>query len=504
MTSSRTTGFRAAWLTVSVTLCLRAPFVAAEPAPAAASRPVPAASRPTAAPASRPAPTSQTAPAPSLPSAKDSRLSRLERAFRKQQQQLDNLRQASEELADQVTENAGPRKTFSIYGFFDVNFLKIWIPGTTTGAQLFPQDPVFGFGNLNLYFDFKPHSAWRVLTEIRLSLNPLNDAESYENAATGTAFKRVDVTTVDTTHYGSNFSYGSVAIERAQLEWTRYEALSLTVGLFLTPIGIWNIDHGSPAQVQVSSPFAYVNSSTYGSIFPERQLGLMLHGSVGLGELRLGYALTLSNGGGPVATLTDVDADKALGARLQLSAQGTWRWKVGVAGYTGMYSDEKIVVRTVPSLDYLREYTMRYRESILALDVSLEVGPLTFDAELLANWRRYHDDHRPPASLVGAGGSGLAADSIAAGGYAILGYWLPIESLRLLSFLSVGYISRNDTISYDNVIDLSVGLNWRIQSNVVLKVQYGWFHWTEPAERLSLFTGLGNMHALMTQIAVAF
>ena len=460
--------------------------------------------QPASLPASQPASLPAAAPAKTA-DADEARLQRLEQALKRQQGEIKELKGTSDDLSDQLEELSRPQRTFSIYGFTDVNFFKIFMPEDVVGGDLIPQDPMFVFGNLNLYFDFTPHSNWRVLTEIRLTLSPLGDTVTYENAAAGQAYERADVTTSDNLHYASNFDYGALAIERAQIEWTRFEWLSVTLGLFLSPIGIWNIDHGSPAQLRVASPNAYVDHHVFGAFFPKRQLGLMLHGNLPLGGLRLGYALTLTNGGGPVSNLNDFDADKALGGRVQLSSSGDWRWKVGISGYSGMWTDFKFAITTSPKLDYVREYTVRYRESILALDAALEVGPLIINAELLMNWRHYHDDYRPPAMAMGGAGNGLAPDAAGLGTYILLGYRLPLSALNLLAFTQVGYVNRNDTVDADNVCELALGLNWRIRSNIVLKLEWVWFHWTKtPPGQRSIFTGIGDMHGLQTQLAVAF
>jgi hypothetical protein len=474
------------WVTV---LLLAAPRAYAQDTPASAP-----ASRPTSQPATRPA---------AAPNKNDARLERLERAVKDQQQSIEELKQSNEDLTDQLEEMSRPRKVFSVYGFFDFSYQNVWIPDDVIGEDIIGDGRSnFVFGNLNTYFDFQPSPSWRALTEIRLSLNPLGDTVAFENAAAGQAYQRVDVTTTDVTHYGSQFDYGSVAIERAQIEWSRFEWLNITAGLFLTPIGIWNIDHGSPAQTRVSSPNVYVRHSRYGSFFPRRQLGLMAHGSTACHSLRLSYALTLSNGGGPVSTLNDADLDKAVGGRLELGASGEWRWKVGLSGYTGMWSDYKFVIKTSPKTDYVQEYTARFRESILGVDIALDFDPLVVNAEMLLNWRRYNDDYRPP-SVTGAAGA-LAADAVAAGGYLNLAYRLPLSAVQLLSFVEVGYVDRNDNLDVDNICELALGFNWRIRSNVVLKLEYVWFHWPNVVGPPSVFGALGDMHGLQSQLAVAF
>ena len=94
-------------------------------------------------------------------------------------------------------------------------------------------------------------------------------------------------------------------MQRLYLEWTLHRFVTVRGGQFLTPFGIWNVDHGSPVYIPVQRPYIVNSNSSY---FPERQTGLELLGRWDISNRSsLGYHLTLSNGGGSVSEYRDFD-----------------------------------------------------------------------------------------------------------------------------------------------------------------------------------------------------
>jgi FtsZ-binding cell division protein ZapB len=433
--------------------------------------------------------------------------------MRKREQELTQQVEALEAASSEAQEADETEKLFSIYGFFDFNFHKYWIPDDVLGGGVAPHDPEFIFGNLNTYLDFKPLRDWRMLSEVRFLLNPIADDESYEVAIAGMEYKREDVSTTDRLNFGESFDFGSIEIERAWLQWSRFEWLSVTAGLFLTPYGIWNIDHGSPTRISATAPPLYIFK-----LFPERQLGLKAHGSLLHEDLRFDYALTVSNGRGPGSTFRDSDWDKAVGARLAVSSVGAWRWKAGLSLYWGDYTDYKRVVEVYPYFDMHSEPTVKYRELALGGDLRLEAGPLELQWEILANWRNYDDDLREPVFLIelehmikpspgmlkSLNLNEYAPDRGAWGTLVTLGYLLPLRWLHLRPYITATWMNPNDNSRYDNILCLISGLNWRISGAVVLKVEHMWAYWPNKVAPPQLMFGSEDIHHFTTQLAVAF
>jgi hypothetical protein len=430
------------------------------------------------------------------------RLSAQQSTIELQQAQIDELRDRLDEQAIGAGELALDRP-FSIYGFFDVNFYKIWRPKVPLD-DLVDLSPGFVFGNLNLYFDFRPSDSWRVLTEVRLLLNPLADTAELESAEAGTEFERVDVSTYDASAFGLQFNYGSIEIERAQIEWNRYQLFKIRVGLFLTPFGVWNVDHGSPARMMIQSPYLYTESGVFDSKFPERQLGLVIRGEMLLGEILGTYQLTVSNGRGPAATLVDFDTDKGFGGRLTLEETGALSWKLGISAFTSLYSDFKQRLQFAPELDVIKEVTVRSREFALGLDARLRWGPLELTSEFIANWRSYDDDFRPLIPLEEGGLGGKRPDSISWGGYVLTAYQLPFDAVNLKLGGLVGWSDRDDTDPRDDVLEASGMLNWFITPRVIFKLELHLRYWARVKQEERSVGFPGTMTFLEAQLAVAF
>ena len=150
------------------------------------------------------APTSETTE--SLPTAVPAEQSRSDEELRAEIEELRrrvvDVESSMASMAEsQAQAEIKPTPSASIYGFFDVNFQRLWVPDEILGSALVSNPPSFLFGNLNTYLDFHPLPAWRFLTEVRFLLNPLGDVESRENATLGTTFERTDVTTLDRSNF---------------------------------------------------------------------------------------------------------------------------------------------------------------------------------------------------------------------------------------------------------------------------------------------------------------
>ncbi|MBD3241240.1 MAG: hypothetical protein GF331_11690, partial [Chitinivibrionales bacterium] len=188
-------------------------------------------------------------------------------------------------------------KKFDVHGFMDFSLLKDIYPEQSMYYFIGLDDDVkFKLDHVNLYFDFKPNSRLRGLTEIRVLTQPhgvgsapglITEIQS-RNSMTGTDSMMVDTTApepptstdVNDVASGGWLIWGGLSIERAWLEVMFNQYCNLRIGKYITPVGIWNVDHGSPAITTVQAPYMF----SYLPLFPTSQLGFMVRGTAFLGD----------------------------------------------------------------------------------------------------------------------------------------------------------------------------------------------------------------------------
>lgn len=84
----------------------------------------------------------------------------------------------------------------------------------------------------------------------------------------------------------------SLSLERAQIDLELVPAFNLRFGKFITPAGVWNVDHASPVILTVRQPL----QTTVTPIFPESQIGVMGFGGAPLGDHDLSWSGYISGG----------------------------------------------------------------------------------------------------------------------------------------------------------------------------------------------------------------
>jgi hypothetical protein len=140
--------------------------------------------------------------------------------------------------------------------------------------------------------------------------------------------------------YGSD---GGLAIdmERLQIGYTISDALTLWVGRFHTPFGLWNTSfhHGANLQTSITRP-RFIDFEDKGGIIAAHSVGAWASGKSRLDSGRLSYDLYLANG--PSITdrvlnfngFTDNNANKLLGVNLGYAPGGALSGlTVGVHGF---------------------------------------------------------------------------------------------------------------------------------------------------------------------------
>jgi hypothetical protein len=337
---------------------------------------------------------------------------------------------------------------FRIYGFADFGLNHAWLGKNSFLHGLVPEETTFTLGNLNLYFHFQPDPVWQVLTEIRFTAYP-DGVETSLASPLGTAYARTSTQVVDVASPATAFKFrwGSVLIERAYAQYSYSEHLNVRVGQFLTPYGIWNVDHGTPTLIALMMPHFVA-----AEIFPARQIGVALQGSLLKDAWEFGYDAYISNG--RTATQLDFTNNKAFGLRVKAARLAPLPLTVGSSFYYGQIDDIDKRIASFAPFRVERDIIVEGTELGVGLDVSLDIAALRVRSEGVMRMTRYTDGKRP-AFVMGPPGS-RKADNNEYDAYLLAAYRLPF--LGLEPFL---YGEYNHVVSPygDDQTVLALGLN---------------------------------------------
>jgi hypothetical protein len=360
------------------------------------------------------------------------------------------------ELGLDPSATAAANDQLMIYGFADVGYHLSVTPHRDVVSNLLPKENHFGVGNLNVYLTKKLAEQWRLLAEVHFTYAPNGTIEP-DGTITQTRGS-------DPSDFGRDVSWGAIEIERVYIDYDVHPNLTIQVGSFLTPYGIWNVDHGSPTIIGTSRPYMIGDQ-----LLPERQTGLHLYGVKALTEYSLGYNATLSNGRGPYEAFRDLDDNKGVGGRLWFEAPWAGTVRIGTSGYAGRFTDRESDVIVVEDGMPVNSTPpgIAYNEVGYAADVLWTRSGLHVQAEVVGRKVAYLDGERSPA---GPGG-GFSPDSTALGVYGVVGYRLD-RLWNVMPFVIVEHYEPLKNALVDKADALSVGLNFRPLPSVVLKVQY--------------------------------
>jgi hypothetical protein len=96
--------------------------------------------------------------------------------------------------------------------------------------------------------------------------------------------------------YGQD-GHAAFDLERLQLGYTVNDALTLWLGRYHTPMGLWNTSyhHGANLQTSISRP-RFIDFEDKGGIVPAHSVGLWASGKTALGGGKFGYDVYVANG----------------------------------------------------------------------------------------------------------------------------------------------------------------------------------------------------------------
>lgn len=348
--------------------------------------------------------------------------------------------------------------SLSLYGWSELGLQRAW--GGLNQTGLVGTDAFTFLTRTNLYIDAYPAPNTRVLTELRLGLFP--------DGSRDLGYAPIDTTVTDiSSPYGglAVTKWSGVILERAHADWTPSDHFNIRAGLFLTPYGIWNVDHGAPTRIMLAPPTFIL----FG-LLPERQLGLEAFGTFAALPWTIGYHAYVSNGRGFTAlgrasVSSDPTDNKAVGGRLFLRTRQPYPFTLGVSGYSGSFEvvDTKITLRP-DRVESVERTVVALTEHALAFDVSADFGPLRLRSEVVLRWVIYEDGHREPS-----GPSATAADTLQCGAYMMAAYQLPWYGIEPVVMLEV---MRLPSILGEGGVIPSVGINFYLTPTLTLRTQY--------------------------------
>jgi hypothetical protein len=352
-------------------------------------------------------------------------------------------------------------------GFMDFSAIAVLSTDhTSPSAQLAVGDDLsFMVGSLNVYLQKDLTESLRTMAEIRFTYLP----NGFTRDPAGTHL--VSTSVGDYGGPAETLKWGGIEIERAYLDWSLSQWLTLRLGQFLTPYGIWNVDHGSPVVIAALRPYA-----VSGGFLPERQTGIEAFGRWdAFTDGTLGYHLTLSNGTGPISEYRDLDSNKAIGARVYLEYRALGVAQAGVSGYLGRDSSAALALELSPSgeIGFKKTFDSQADYQAIAFDLQWKYEGLQAQGEWVGRRALYTDEGRTPVLTAGALGvppNALAADTFDSSGYVLLGYrfaWLGVMPFATVEYehQTIYGLAANNTWS-------QIGLNIRPISEVVVKVEY--------------------------------
>lgn len=286
-----------------------------------------------------------------------------------------------EELQAADAEREKP--SLKLYGFLDAGLSRIFLREGNGRSPLYPQRQwTFLPGNMNVYLDGRPSPTFRALLETRYTFYPHGNVDNN--------FQRTDTRVLDV-YSPSGYNrvvWGGVVIERAQMDWTPKQAFNLRLGYWLTPYGIWNVDHGTPTLISLLLPQFQIEEA-----IPQRQTGIQAFGSHSMAPFEVGYNAYVSNGRAPFLFRTA--PGMGYGGRLYLRHLGEATTTFGTSGYYSSFQDDTLAAKFVPEFEVTSTPIVRGKEWAVGADVSVDWGGFRLRSEGLIRRVKYDEGLHP-------------------------------------------------------------------------------------------------------------
>jgi len=259
------------------------------------------------------------------------------------------------------------------------------------------------------------------------------------------------------------YEWGSFSVERALFSVFLNRYFNLSFGKFITPAGIWNVDHGSPVIMTIDQPSQY----SYAEIYPKSQLGIMEEGTAFIGDADLSYSVYLSSGRDdqPIYKPNDL----SVGGQLRFGLPVLDELRIGLSGYTGRVNTRlRSMIMDYEGIEYVDDILLLYRENIIGGDVRLSINPLTIQAEV--NYSRSTDYMNNDSTFGTLGTYVLGSVDI-----------LKKENVSVTPYAFYEYVKYIDPLNNPTIDPMMVsdgyhkfmgGINFRAFTNYGIKLEY--------------------------------
>jgi len=339
-----------------------------------------------------------------------------------------------------------------LYGFADMAYSKKYVNEDSRFNGLIDPYSSFAMGNVNLYVDATPVETFRILSEVRFTLFPQGNADSNFEPTNNSV---LDITSAT----GRNrVIYSGIVMERAWIEWNKYDFFKVRSGLFLTPYGIWNVDHGSPTLISSVLPTFW--ASEY---FPTRQIGVQVLGEQFVGAWELGYRAWLGNG--RMTSQVDADQFKHFGGRAYVKRAGELMdVTLGGSGFWGKQASYTKAITNFDPFTVEATKAEQYEEFGVGADLAVDMGDFRLRTEFVLNQQEYEDEYRRASSPVT-----YQRDMTRWNVYGVASYRLPFAGLEPFVYLEHAKrptAADNSSSIYSGglIVHLDVGIQYKFQA----------------------------------------
>jgi hypothetical protein len=409
----------------------------------------------------------------------------------KQAAELEAEKVMRETAAAPLAEAPEERPTLRFYGFMDAGAQRTMPKKASVMNLTFPSKKgTFILGNINLYIDAQPSDRWSALVETRFTNAP--DGLSLFCSKLGPCIPQSTAGYDNSSASGwTPIRWGSIILERAYIQWRYSDMLQVRIGTFLTPFGIWNIDHGTPTVISLMIPNFEANE-----LIPIRQTGLELLGTTQRGDWEGGYFAYASNGRTPGQV--DFTDDKMLGGRIFVRRTFPLRFGFGLSALMNRYSDTRRVVTSLIPYRVTHVEQVAYHEKIAGADVSMDAGPLRLRSEFSIRRIDYVPGKRESEYEVPGV---FAPDRLEWNYYLLAAYQLPWLGLEPFAYCE---LYRTPTFISEAALLPSVGFNIHLTPFAQIKTQYMFIHFSEAPNFFSTRYSDQESHVLATRLVLAF